>query len=275
MYYIHIHCDEELLQWSLISNQKHGMTMPWFPTMSTFLDRKWKHLNCWSVVVTRRIYCWIMSTSNYTPGRVTGRDNSFLRIPCHGFFSGYLSELSWYLHLQVQCTYSFSQLTHTYVVSSTGNNSRRCGQQKDTWPTGRRNSITVNFCTTIKWQWSQWSQQCSQNHCAPSHSTRRTTWNNRKCNKQHNVQGLCCLYIILGFTHVQSLTTAGSLQTKLRATCWRMKPLPVWSVSLCVVLTLVSWYTWLAWGRRGAVGVCGVHVCIRVECVMWSDGESL
>jgi len=30
MYYIHIHCDEELLQWSLISNQKHGMTMPCF-----------------------------------------------------------------------------------------------------------------------------------------------------------------------------------------------------------------------------------------------------
>ena len=65
---------------------------------------------------------------------------------------------------------------------------------------------------------------------------------------------------------IQSLTTAGSLQTKLKATCWRMKPLPVWSVPLCVVLTLASWCAWLALGRRGAVGVLCASVCVW-KCV--------
>jgi len=72
----------------------------------------------------------------------------------------------------------------------------------------------------------------------------------------------------IGF-YPRTITDNCRVPPKLRAMCWRMKPLPVWSVPLCVVLTLVSWCTW--WGGEGLwVGVSCKCVCMCGVC----DGES-
>ena len=135
-----------------------------------YLDRKWKHLNCWLLVVTRRIHCWIIFSSNYTPGRATGRANCLM--PGFTLISWIHQWIpQWTLITQLVLTrtgavYGFPQLMHTYVMSSIANNSQSVAN-RETWPTGRYNStIKVNFCTIIKWQWSQWPQHCSQNLCA-------------------------------------------------------------------------------------------------------------
>jgi len=53
-----------------------------------------KALNCWLLVVARRIHCWTMSSSTYTPGRATGRANSLLRMVPHAWLYSHLMDTS-------------------------------------------------------------------------------------------------------------------------------------------------------------------------------------
>ena len=89
-----------------------------------------------------------MSSSNYTPGRATGRANSLLRMVPHAWLYSHLMDTSVGTSensdhkLVLTCTgavYSFPQLMHTYVMSSTANNSQSVAN-RDMWSTGRHNS---------------------------------------------------------------------------------------------------------------------------------------
>jgi len=103
---------------------------------------------CW--VPRESSYLWLLgefkSSSNYTPGRVTGKANSLLRMVPHAWLYSHLMDT---LH-----------------------------------------GTTTNVTRDLMWAFA------------------------------------LCRYRS-GFNHIPSLTTAGSLQTKPRATCWTMKPLPV------------------------------------------------